>query len=233
MELNLNNGNILISGKVGIEKEKLVKHLLRKVHDKKCIFYLDGHEAEMADVEFLFRENQSTTAYGEEEPDEATIKEILGVLTDQLEYRISLIRECNVTSIDECVGTLVRKFKFQDVEYMADDIVKVETDDVYKYVLADNLCKYFKNVEFFKGEYYPTQTILAMVESFTAENALNESLNLIAYTGGRANQSLFQTCQCVEQVPTELLLSFPTRLEMVGRNKGVICHNGVFSNYEI
>lgn len=38
MELNLNNGNILISGKVGIEKEKLVKHLLRKVHDKKCIF---------------------------------------------------------------------------------------------------------------------------------------------------------------------------------------------------
>ena len=65
MELNLNRGNILISGKVEIEKEKLVKHLLRKVHDKKCIFYLDGHEAEMADVEFLFRENQSTTAYSE------------------------------------------------------------------------------------------------------------------------------------------------------------------------
>lgn len=38
MELNLNNGNILISGKVGTGKEKLVKHLLRKVHDKKCIF---------------------------------------------------------------------------------------------------------------------------------------------------------------------------------------------------
>lgn len=233
MELNLNNGNILISGKVGIEKEKLVKHLVRKVHDKKCIFYLDGHEAEMADVEFLFRENQSTTAYGEEEPDEATIKEILGVLTDQLEYRISFIRECNVNSIDECVGTLVRKFKFQDVEYMADDIVKVETDDGYRYVLADNLCKYVKNVEFFKGEYHPTQTILAMVESFTADKDLNENLNFIARAGGRANQSLIQTCQCVEQVPTELRLSFPTRVEMVGRNKGIIYHNGVFSNYEI
>lgn len=187
----------------------------------------------MADVEFLFRENQSTTAYGEEEPDEATIKEILGVLTDQLEYRISLIRECNVNSIDECVGTLVRKFKFQDAEYMADDIVKVETDDGYKYVLADSLCKYVKNIEFFKGEYYPTQTILAMVECFTADKDLNENLNFIARAGGKVNQSLIQTCQYVEQVPKELLLSFPTRLEMVGRNKGVIYHNGVFSNYEI
>lgn len=233
MELNLNSGNILISGKVGTGKEKLVIHLLMRVHDKKCIFYLDGHEDEAPNVEFLVGDNQSTTAYGEEEPDEATIKEILGVLTDQLEYRISLIRECNVNNIDECVGTLVRKFKFQDIEYMADDIVKVETDDGYKYVLADNLCKYVKNVEFFKGEYHPTQTILAMVESFTADKDLNEKLNFIARAGGRANQSLIQTCQCVEQVPTELLLSFPTRLEMVGRNKGVICHNGVFSNYEI
>jgi hypothetical protein len=186
----------------------------------------------MADVEFLFRENQSTTAYSEESSED-TIDEVLGVLTDQSEYRNSLIRECNVNSIDECVGTLVRKFKFQDIEYMADDIVKVETDDGYKYVLADNLYKYVKNVEFFKGEYYPTQTILAMVECFTAENALNESLNLIAYTGGRVNQSLIQTCQDVEQVPKELRLSFPTRVEMVGRNKGIIYHNGVFSNYEI
>lgn len=72
-----------------------------------------------------------------------------------------------------------------------------------------------------------------MVECFTAENALNESLNLIAYTGGRVNQSLIQTCQDVEQVPKELRLSFPTRVEMVGRNKGIIYHNGVFSNYEI
>lgn len=232
MDLNLSSGNILISGKVELQKEKLVKNLLRKVHDKKCIFYLDGHEAEMADVEFLFRENQSTTAYSEESSED-TIDEVLGVLTDQSKYRNSLIRECNVNSIDECVGTLVRKFRFQDVEYMADDIVKVETDDGYKYVLADNLCKYVKNVEFFKGEYYPTKTILAMVECFTADKVLNESLNLIAYTGGRVNQSLIQTCQDVEQVPKELRLSFPTRVEMVGRNKGVIYHNGVFSNYEI
>lgn len=233
MELNLNNGNILISGKVGTGKEKLVIHLLMRVHDKKCIFYLGGHEDEAPNVEFLFRDNQSTTAYGEEEPDEATIKEVLGVLTDQLEYRISLIRECNVDSIDECVGTLVKKFKFQDTEYMADDIVKVETDDGYKYVLADNLCKYVKNVEFLKGEYFPTQTILAMVESFTADKDLNENLNFIAYTGGRVNQSLIQTCYDVEQVPKELRLSFPTRVEMVGRNKDIIYHNGVFSNYEI
>lgn len=231
MELNLNSGNILISGKVALEKEKLVKHLLSKIHDKKCIFYLDGHEAEMADVEFLFRENQSTTAYSEESSED-TIDEVLEILTDQHEYRISLIRECNVNSIDECVGTLVRKFKFQDVEYMADDIVKVETDDGYKYVLADNLCKCVKNVEFFKGEYYPTQTILAMVESFTADKALNENLNFLACAGGRTNQSLIQTCQCVEQVPMELRLSFPTKVEMVGRNKGIIYHNGVFSNYE-
>lgn len=114
-----------------------------------------------------------------------------------------------------------------------DDIVKVETDDGYKYVLADSLCKYVKNVEFFKGEYYPTQTILAMVECFTADKDLNENLNFIARAGGKVNQSLIQTCQYVEQVPKELLLSFPTRLEMVGRNKGVIYHNGVFSNYEI
>lgn len=232
MELNLNNGNILISGKVELEKEKLVKHLLSKIHDKSCIFYLDGHEAEMADVEFLFRERQSTTAYSEE-LSEDTIDEVLGVLTDQSMYRNSLIRECHVNSIDECVGALVRKFKFQDVEYMADDIVKVETDDGYKYILADNLCKYVKNVEFFKGEYYPTQTILAMVESFTVDKVLNENLNFIAYAGRRVNQSLIQTCQDVEQVPNELRLSFPTRVEMVGRNKGIIYHNGVFSNYEI
>lgn len=231
MELNLNNGNILISGKVELEKEKLVKHLLSKIHDKSCIFYLDGHEAEMADVEFLFRERQSTTAYSEE-LSEDTIDEVLGVLTDQSMYRNSLIRECHVNSIDECVGTLVRKFKFQDVEYMADDIVKVETDDGYKYVLADNLCKYVKNVEFFKGEYYPTKTILAMVECFTADKVLNDSLESVAHAE-RVNQSLIQTCQYVEQVPTELRLSFPTRVEMVGRNKGVIYHNGVFSNYEI
>lgn len=231
MELNLNSGNILISGKVGTGKEKLVKHLLMKVHDKKCIFYLDGHEDGGPGVEFLFRDNQSTTAY-EEEPDETTIKEVLGVLTDQFLYRNSLIRECNVDSIDECIGTLVKKFKFQDTEYMADDIVKVETDDGYKYVLADNLCKYVKNVEFFKGEYYPTKTILAMVECFTADKVLNDSLESVAHVE-RVNQSLIQTCQYVEQVPTELRLSFPTRVEMVGRNKGVIYHNGVFSNYEI
>lgn len=231
MDLNLNNGNILISGKVEIEKEKLVKHLLMRVHDKKCIFYLDGHEAEMADVEFLFRENQSTTAYSEESSEDI-IKEVLGVLTDQFLYRNSLIRECNVDSINECVGTLVRKFKFQDVEYMADDIVKVETEDGYKYVLADNLCTYVKNVEFFKGEYYPTKTILAMAECFTADKVLNDCLESIAHAE-RVNQSLIQTCQDVEQVPKELLLSFPTRVEMVGRNKGVIYHNGVFSNYEI
>ena len=229
MELNLNSGNILISGKVGFGKEKLVKHLLMKVHDKKCIFYLDGHED--GGVEFLFRDNQSTTAY-DEESSEDTIKEVLGVLVDQFLYRDSLIKECNVNSIDECVGTLVKKFRFQDTEYMADDIVKVETDDGYKYVLADNLCAYVKNVEFFKGEYYPTQTILAMAECFTTDKVLNDRLELIAH-GGRVKQSLIQTCQCVEQVPTELLPSFPTRLEMVGRNKGVIYHNGVFSNYEI
>lgn len=231
MELNLNSGNILISGKVEIEKEKLVKHLLSKIHDRKCIFYLDGHEAEMADVEFLFRENQSTTAYSEESSED-TIDEVLRVLVDQFLYRNSLIKECNVDSVDECVGTLVKKFRFQDTEYMADDIVKVETDDGYKYVLADNLCKYVKNVEFFKGEYHPTQTILAMVECFTADKVLNDSLEMIAH-GGRVSQSLIQTCHDVEQVPKELRLSFPTRVEMVGRNKGIIYHNGVFSNYEI
>jgi len=38
MDLNLSSGNILISGKVELQKEKLVKHLLRKIHDKKSVF---------------------------------------------------------------------------------------------------------------------------------------------------------------------------------------------------
>lgn len=237
MELNLNSGNILISGKYGRGKTRMVRSLLNKQvcggEHKTCIFYLDYHIWDVLDVEKSFRLDKNTVVYGEGEPEEETVSEILHILVEQYEYRNELMKEHNKYTINDCVGIKIREFRFQETVYMADDIVKVETENRYKYILAKDLDKYVKNVEFFTGDYEPTTTILAMDECFTRDETSLRLLELILRDGQLKGQKVIKTYQHLEQVSGMDLTLFPTKVELTSRNVGIVCRKGVFSNYEV
>lgn len=237
MELNLNRGNILISGKCGTGKTHMVRNLLNKQvcgeKHKTCIFYLDYHIWDVLDVEKSFRLDKNTIVYGEGEPEKETVSEILHILVEQYMYRNELTKEHNKYTINDCVGIKIRGFRFQETVYMPDDIVKVETENGYNYILAKDLDKYVKNVEFFTGDYEPTTTILVMDECFVRDETSLRLLELILKDGHVTGQKVIKTYQHLEQVSGMDLTLFPTKVELTGRGVGVVCRKGVFSNYEI
>lgn len=240
MELNLNNGNILISGRCGTGKSCLVRRLLNSEvfgnggKHKTCIFYLDYHWSDVLDVENNFKIDRYTVVYGEGEPEETTISEILHAVVAQYEYRNELMKEHNVDNISDCDEIPISAFIFQDRKYMPDDIVKVETDNGYNYILAKDLPKFVKNVEFSPCKYESTTTVLALDECFIIEDDTSiRLLELILQDGQSKGQKVIKTCQYLGQLHGIPATLFPTKVELTGRKVGVVCHNGVFSNYEI
>lgn len=240
MELNLNNGNILISGRCGTGKSYLVRSLLSSEvflnggKHRTCIFYLDYHINDVEDLEKSFILDKYTTVYGEAEPEEGTISEVLHTVVAQYEYRNELIKDNKVGNIEDCAGIVVNTFIFQDRKYMPDDIVKVETDNGYNYILAKDLPKFVKNVEFSPCKYDPATTVLALDECFIIEdNTSIRLLELILRDGQSKEQKVIKTCQYLGQLHGIPATLFPTKVELTGRKVGVVCHNGVFSNYEI
>lgn len=181
--------------------------------------------------EFLKAVNQW---YGEAEPEEGTISEVLHTVVAQYEYRNELIKDNKVGNIEDCAGIVVNTFIFQDRKYMPDDIVKVETDNGYNYILAKDLPKFVKNVEFSPCKYDPATTVLALDECFIIEdNTSIRLLELILRDEQSKEQKVIKTYQYLGQLHGIPATLFPTKVELTGRKVGVVCHNGVFSNYEI
>ena len=174
--LNLEKASsILLVGKCGIGKTRMIKDILRqamKDYSKLDVFYVDEHEADCKEVKEIVGDSSINKIRTLTEPE---LKSLHDVVRAQQDFRNQLICELGVNTLDELVGEGIKTFVINDREYMPDDIVCYHEHGEQKWLLA---CEYYKkkienSIDRFTcrqiGEYNPSRLILCFDEFYTLD----------------------------------------------------------------